>query len=86
MTDDEIKAISDRCTRDVMQLLDEVDRLRSGIRQNAATLVRWAVAAGGHTPSAIIAKELRRLVGDEPPRSEVVGVPCNDDGTPIGDP
>lgn len=59
----------------------EIERLCAGIRQSAATLVKWAVAAGGHTPSAIVASNLRRLVGDEPPLLEVVE--CNPDGSPI---
>lgn len=59
---------------DMARMIAEVDRLRFGIRQNAATLVKWAVAAGGHTPSAIVASNLRILVGDEPPPVEIE--PC----------
>ena len=35
------------------------------VRAIARTLREWAVAAGGHTPSAIIASKLLALVGDE---------------------
>ena len=61
----------------------EIERLRAGIRQCATTLVKWAVAFGGHTPSAIIASKLRVLVGDEMPLVEVVA--CDIDGNPIDD-
>ncbi len=60
---------------------DEVERLRHGIRDCAATLVKWAVAFGGSTPMAIVASNLRRLVGDEPPLPEVV--PCDKHGNEI---
>jgi hypothetical protein len=42
------------------------DALISGVRQMALTLRSWAVAAGGHTPSAIVASRLLQLIGDEP--------------------
>lgn len=39
--------------------------LISGVRGMALTLRKWAVAAGGHTPSAIVASRLLELIGDE---------------------
>jgi hypothetical protein len=50
------------CVAAIDALQDEITRLRQGILDNAATLVKWAIAAGGHTPSAIIAGRLRELV------------------------
>jgi len=60
---------ADGSSAPVSPLHAEVERLRAGIRQCAATLVQWAVTSGGHTPSAIVAGKLRQLVGDEPPPS-----------------
>lgn len=39
--------------------------LTTGVRSIAHTLREWAVAAGGHTPSAIVASRLLELIGDE---------------------
>lgn len=49
-----------------------LNELVSGVRGIALTLREWAVAAGGHTPSAIVASRLLQLVGDEkaPPLTE----------------
>jgi hypothetical protein len=47
------------------EALAEVERLRAGIRQQAAQLVEWAVARGGHSPSAIVATNLRKLIGED---------------------
>ena len=63
----------------------EIERLRSGIRRYAATLVAWAVAAGGHTPSAIIAGRLRQLIGDEPIPPPIDGVECDAEGNELTD-
>ena len=48
-------------------LILEVERLRTGILKAQATLTKWAVAAGGHTPSAIVARQLRELVDYDGP-------------------
>ncbi len=45
-------------------LLEEVERLKSGIRTAALTLVKWAVAQGGNTGMAIVAGNLRNLIGE----------------------
>lgn len=49
-----------------IELAAELHWLKEGVRGFANTLREWAVAAGGHTPSAIIASRLLELVGDEP--------------------
>lgn len=46
-------------------LAEEVHLLKEGVRGFATTLRDWAVRAGGHTPSAIIASRLMELIGDE---------------------
>jgi len=48
-------------------LAESLHLLREGVRGFALTLRAWAVAAGGHTPSAIIASRLLELIGDEKP-------------------
>ena len=55
-----------------IKLLDQLRVLRDGVRGFALTLRDWAVKAGGHTPSAIIASRLLELIGDEkgPPETE----------------
>jgi hypothetical protein len=50
----------------IMTLEDEITRLHTGIARAAATLVKWAHAGGGHTPSAVIAGYLRDLLEDKP--------------------
>ncbi len=57
--------------------------LIKGVRGFALTLRSWAVAAGGHTPSAIIAARLLELIGDETPISaDGSPVPTEDPMTP----
>lgn len=55
-----------------INLAEEVHLLKEGVRDFAVTLRQWAVAAGGHTPSAIVASKLLQLIGDEkaPPMTE----------------
>lgn len=53
----------DVCERN-RALIAEVERLKSGIRVAALTLVKWAIAAGGNTSMAIIAGNLRELIGE----------------------
>lgn len=53
-----------------INLAEEVHLLKEGVRGFAVTLRQWAVAAGGHTPSAIVASKLLQLIGDEPPPVE----------------
>lgn len=48
-----------------INMAEECHILREGVRKFAMTLREWAVAAGGHTPSAIIASRLLELIGDE---------------------
>lgn len=43
----------------------ELERLRFEVAACAATLVKWALAAGGHSPSAIVAGQLRELAGPD---------------------
>jgi hypothetical protein len=66
----------------------EIERLRSGIRRYADTLVSWAALAGGRTPSAIIASRiasgLRQLVGDEPIPPPIDGVECDVSAADVG--
>lgn len=47
------------------RLLAEIEQMRFDVARHAATLVKWAVAAGGHTPSAIIARHLRDVAGPD---------------------
>lgn len=62
------KAQAEAC----IELAAELHWLKEGVRGFALTLRDWAVAAGGHTPSAIIASRLLDLIGDgsEPPTAE----------------
>jgi len=48
-----------------INLAEEIHLLKEGVRGFAATLRDWAVRAGGHTPSAIVASRLLQLIGDE---------------------
>ena len=48
-----------------IDLAEELHLLKEGVRGFAVTLRQWAVAAGGHTPSAIVASKLLQLIGDE---------------------
>lgn len=48
-----------------IDLAEELHILRDGVVGMARTLRKWAVAAGGHTPSAIVATKLLELVGAE---------------------
>jgi len=52
-----------------------LEHMRSSVRGFALTLRKWAVAAGGHTPSAIIASRLLELIGDERPVPECEVMP-----------
>lgn len=44
---------------------ETLHRTYEGVRGFALTLRKWAVAAGGHTPSAIIASRMLEMIGDE---------------------
>lgn len=82
MTDDDLRHLRGICEaapprvdgrrvsldpRTVIGLIDEVERLRAGIMRQQATLTKWAIARGGDTPSAIVAGELRKLIGYDGP-------------------
>lgn len=56
-------------TVEYLDLLSQFAALQDGVRSMAHTLRKWAVAAGGHTPSAIVASKLLELIGDEKPVS-----------------
>lgn len=49
----------------VKALSDALEAMTGGVRAMALTLREWAAAAGGHTPSAIVASKLLQLIGDE---------------------
>lgn len=48
-----------------IELAAELHWLKEGVRGFAETLREWAVAAGGHTPSAIIASRLMELISNK---------------------
>ncbi len=58
---------------DAIAAAEELHLMRESVRGFALTLRQWAVAAGGHTPSAIVASKLLELVGDQPGEGNVTG-------------
>ncbi len=76
------------CGEEAINLASELHHLKEGVRGFALTLRKWAVAAGGHTPSAIVASKLLELIGDE--KSTTCGaddcVVCDSDGNEIKEP
>lgn len=61
----ESQAATESAKNDSRVLAADFHRLRDGVRGMAHTLRSWAVSAGGHTPSAIVASRLLQLIGDE---------------------